>query len=193
MKLSVWAEKQGIAYITAWRMFHENKLPVKAYQLPTSTIIVQEDEKSKQTQEKIVVYGRVSSHNKKEDLERQISTCEQFAFNNGWCVNKTYKEIASGMNDKRKTLYKMLESNPDKIIVTHKDRLTRFGFNYLEYLLKEKGCEIIVINRDKEDERDLMKDLASIITSFCCRLYGLRRGKMKAKTIKKEFENVQKE
>jgi predicted site-specific integrase-resolvase len=88
------------------------------------------------------------------------------------------------MNDKRKQLIRMLETNPTRIIVENKDRLTRFGFNYLDYLLKKQGCFIEVINLSKEDEEDLIKDLVSIITSFCCRLYGLRRGQNKSKRIK---------
>ena len=82
----------------------------------------------------------------------------------------------------------MLDSQPTTIVVEHKDRLTRFGFNYLDQLLPRLGCELIVINRDAIDENDLMKDLVSIITSFCCRLYGLRRGHNKAKIIRKELE-----
>ena len=88
------------------------------------------------------------------------------------------------MNDNRKHFYKMLDTHPTKIIIEYKDRLTRFGFNYLEYFLKQRDCEIIIINRDHEDEHDIMKDMTSIITSFCCRLYGLRRGKNKAKLLK---------
>ncbi len=88
------------------------------------------------------------------------------------------------MNDNRKQFYKMLDTKPTKIITEYKDRLTRFGFNYIEYFLKNNGCEIIVINRDHEDEHDIMKDMTSIITSFCCRLYGLRRGKNKAQLLK---------
>jgi predicted site-specific integrase-resolvase len=88
------------------------------------------------------------------------------------------------MNDKRPKFLAMLETCPSHIVIENKDRLTRFGFNYLEVLLKKLGCEIIVLNRDQENETDLMKDLVSVITSFCCRLYGMRRGLNKAKLIK---------
>jgi len=63
----------------------------------------------------------------------------------------------------------------------------RFGFNYFKTLLPKIGCEIIVINEDSEEESDLIKDMISIITSFCCRLYGLRKGQAKAKKIKQEL------
>jgi predicted site-specific integrase-resolvase len=78
----------------------------------------------------------------------------------------------------------MLESQPTIIVCENKDRLTRFGFNYLEILLKKQNCKIDIINRDMINETDLIKDMVSIMTSFCCRLYGARRGQNKAKKIK---------
>jgi len=185
MKLSTWAKQQGICYMTAWRWFRQGVMPVKATQLPTGTIIIQDDNQNASSFiKRNVVYSRVSSANKKDDLLRQSQRCCDFAAAKGISIDKIYKEVASGMNDKRRELMRMLESNPTTIIVENKDRLTRFGFNYLEYLLKKQGCEIIVMNKDLENETDLMKDLVSIITSFCCRLYGLRRGKTTAKKIK---------
>jgi predicted site-specific integrase-resolvase len=83
----------------------------------------------------------------------------------------------------------MLQSNPTHIIVEHKDRLTRFGFNYLKNLLEKRNCEIIVMNMDHENETDLVEDLVSIITSFCCRLYGLRKGNNKANKMKQELND----
>jgi predicted site-specific integrase-resolvase len=133
------------------------------------------------------IYCRVSSHNKKADLQRQIERCKDFCFKNGWSISSVTKEIASGMNDKRPKLMKLLNSNPTRIVVEHKDRLTRFGFNYFDVLLPKLNCELIVIDKDHQEENDLMKDLISIITSFCCRLYGLRKGKNKATKIKKEL------
>ena len=94
------------------------------------------------------------------------------------------------MNDKRPKLLALLESKPTHIIVEHKDRLTRFGFNYLEILLKQQNCQILVLNRDSEDETDLIKDMISIVTSFCCRLYGMRRGQNKAAKIKLELSRT---
>ena len=192
MKLSIWAKQQGIHYMTAWRWFHQGVLPFPATQLPTGTIIIHTESQKSNTfsnqNQKTFVYARVSSHNKKEDLKRQIQRCCDFAAASGRPVDKIYKEIASGMNDNRRELFRMINSNPTTIIVEHKDRLTRFGFNYLEQLLKKLNCEIIVINKDSENETDLIKDLISIITSFCCRLYGLRRGKTTATKIKNIIE-----
>lgn len=183
MKLSEWAKRNGLTYQTAFNLFKRKALPCKAVQLSTGTILV--EEKNVNNQElKTYVYCRVSSHTKKDDLDRQVERCLEFCRANGWEVEKVFKEIASGMNDNRKYLNKLLDKNPKRIVVEHKDRLTRFGFNYLDNLLNLLDYELIVINRDQENEQDLMKDLISVITSFCCRLYGLRRGKNKVNKIK---------
>ena len=78
----------------------------------------------------------------------------------------------------------MIDSNPTRIVVENKDRLTRFGFNYIEQLSKKLGTEIVVIHLDKEDDKDLIKDLVSVIYSFCARLYGMRKAYNKTKKIK---------
>lgn len=88
------------------------------------------------------------------------------------------------MNDKRPELWKAITDKPSRIIVENKDRLTRFGFTYLQRLLKEQGTEIIVINDSHVDREDLIKDLCSIIYSFCARLYGMRRAHKKAKEVR---------
>lgn len=183
IKLSQWAKQQGVCYRTAWNWINENKLPVKFEKTPSGSFFIIEDECS-QSIESCIVYGRVSSSNKKEDLDAQIKLCEQFAIAKGWIITKTFKEIASGMNDDRKMLNQILENPPSKLIVLHKDRLTRFGFNYIEKLLKKLKCELIVINPEQNKQDDIMKDLVAIITSFCCRLYGARRGQKKASELK---------
>ena len=192
MKLSVWAKKQGISYQTAHRWFKEGRMPCEAIQMPTGTIIVKEDNNSK-SEDRVVVYCRVSTYERKDCLNGQVQRCSEYANSIGLTVDKVYKEIASGMNDKRKKLIEMLEYNPTVIIVENKDSLTRFGFNYLNLLLNKLGCKIIVLNNDDNNETDIMKDLISIITSFCCRLYGMRRGMNKAKEIKKDLINNEKE
>lgn len=189
MKLSKWAELQGVCYRTAYQWFRDGRIP-NSEQRDTGTILVHESP-SAERKLLVCIYTRVSTYQRKDCLKGQSERCTQYATAKGLAVDKTYKEIASGMNDKRPKLLKMLESKPSHIIVEHKDRLTRFGFNYLEVLLQQLGCELIVLNKDEEDENDLMKDFISIITSFCCRLYGLRRGHNKAKNIKQEIKSVE--
>jgi putative resolvase len=184
MKLSEWAKTQGISYRTAWNWFKAGTLPIKAVQTETGTILVEPERlPSASKSPSAWVYSRVSSSEKKSDLNRQAERCVVFCSLNGWAVESVVKEIASGMNDNRPKLKKLLASKPSRIVVEHKDRLTRFGFGYFEQLLPMIGCELVVINGDSEEKDDLLKDLVVIITSFCCRLYGLRRGQRKAKDI----------
>jgi putative resolvase len=184
LKLSQWCKSQGICYKTGWNWFNEGKLPVDAYQTKSGTIIVNETVTRKDILKECIIYCRVSSHDKKDDLARQLIRCTEFATSNGFIIKQSYKEIGSGMNDSRTQLMKVLSSTIPYIIVENKDRLTRFGFNYIKTLFNRLNVEIIVINNTDDDKQDLMKDLMSIITSFCGRLYGLRRSHNIATTIK---------
>lgn len=176
MKLSEWSKKEGITYKTAWNWFKAGKLPIESYQTKTGTIIVKEkNKKEKNRIKECIIYSRVSSRDKKDDLERQMERCTNFAISNGFKIVNSYKEIASGMNDSRTQLIKLLNTNVPYIIIENKDRLTRFGFNYIKTLFERLNIKIIVINQSDNDKQDLMKDLISIITSFCGRIYGLRR------------------
>lgn len=188
MKLKDWAKRQGICYMTAYRWFKAGKMPCKAYQTETGTIIVEESKSNVDMTAKVHVYARVSSSEHKDGLVGQSERCVDFANKLGLSVDKIHKEVASGMNDKRSKLMSMLDAKPTHIIIENKDRMTRFGFNYIEQLLEQQGCEIIVLNKDTEDETDIKTDLVSIITSLCCRLYGLRSGQNKAKKIKDELD-----
>jgi putative resolvase len=184
IKLSKWAKEHGIGYKTAWSWVHKGTFPGDIVKLSTGTILVKSDELNK-IEDKTVIYCRVSNHSRKKELEYQVKRCEDFCLANGWVINKVFKEIASGLNDNRKEFWKMIESNPSRIVVENKDRLTRFGFNYLKVLLLHKhNTEIIVMHEDKEDEKDLIKDLCSVIYSFCAKLYGMRRAANKAKKIR---------
>jgi predicted site-specific integrase-resolvase len=102
----------------------------------------------------------------------------------GYPVAWVVKEIGSGINDTRPKLIKLL-SDPtvSMIVVEHKDRLTRFGYNYIEQLLKMQGRRIEVINLAENDKEDLIQDFVSIVTSFCARLYGQRRSKRKTERL----------
>jgi len=190
MKLSKYAQKLGVSYRTCWRLWKAGKLD--AYQLPTGTIIVKEEIKDK-LPDKVCIYARVSSSENKDNLKRQGERLKQYAIARGYRIYKIIEEVGSGVNDNRKKLSQLLkDKNYNKIIVEHKDRLTRFGFNYIQILFNQLGKEIEVVNETKNDKEDLMQDFISIITSFCARLYGLRRSKRKTEKIIKELKNEKK-
>ena len=183
MKLSKYAEKIGVKRATATKWFHKGLIK-GAYQLPTGTIIVPDEifnEKENEVGE-TVIYARVSSpERRKTDLEYQAKRMSDFCISNGWKIDRIVKEVGSGLNDSRPKLMELFEGkrNIQRIVVEHKDRLTKFGFNYLSALAKVRGIEIIVADKTENQKDDLMLDFVSVITSFCARMYGQKRGKKK--------------
>jgi len=187
MKLSKYAKIIGVTYITAHNMFKRGQIE-GAYQLPSGTIVVPEENKVKKNKaEYTVIYARVSSSENKSNLDSQAKRLEQFCEANGWKINEVIKECASGLNDKRPKLQKIFnERKATRIVVEHKDRLTRFGFNFIKELYPE--CEIVVVNETEDLENDLMQDFINLVTCFCARIYGLRRSKRKTEKIIEELK-----
>ncbi len=182
MKLSEWAKKNSMQYKSAHRLFKRGMIP-NARQLLSGTIVVDEDIPDRQ--EHTVVYARVSSSENRRNLETQANRVSDFCMARGWVIKDVVKECASGLNDKRPKLLALLkDSNVTRIVVEHKDRLTRFGFEYIKLLF---NGEIVIINEVVEDEKDLMQDFVSLVTSFCARLYGHRRSKRKTEAIIREL------
>jgi len=139
-----------------------------------------------QKPKRCVIYCRVSSPNQKDDLQGQIQAMEMFALGRG-LITETIAEIGGGMNFSRKKFTKLITDiiNGDvgTVIVAHKDRLARFGFEMVDNLAKQYGCEIIVVNREElSPQQEMVEDLMAIIHTFSCRLYGLRKYK-KAKDV----------
>jgi putative resolvase len=187
MKLSQYAKQQGISYRTAFRWWQAGQL--KGYQAPSGTIIVTEGEASLLPPQKIAIYARVSSQEHKENLERQVERLQLYCRAKGYQVALVVKEIASGVNDSRPKLLSLLkDTSVTRIVVEHKDRLTRFGVNYILTLLEAQGRCVEIVNLADDDKEDLIQDLSSIFYSFCARMYGQRRAKRKTEKIVKELE-----
>jgi len=181
IKLSEYAKNHSIIYKTAWKRYKENKIE-GAFKDEFGCILIPVS--NSYDYMKCVCYSRVSSNSMKENLIRQQNRLEEFAAANSFDIIKSVKEIASGMNDNRPKLIKLLNDDSwSTLIIEHKDRLTRFGFNYIETLLKTKGKKIVVLNKSNEDKSDLMEDLISVFYSFSARMYGLRRKKNKQEII----------
>ncbi|MBP8593134.1 MAG: IS607 family transposase [Ruminococcus sp.] len=155
MKLSEYAKRNSLSYQSAWNQYKAGLIP-NARQLPTGTIVVDED---KPTTYYTVIYARVSSAENKSNLESQASRLLDFCAAKGWDVAEVIKECASGLSDTRPKLSKLFrERKATRIVVEHKDRLTHFGFHYIELLYPE--CEIVVVN-PCEDKQDLFEDFVS--------------------------------
>lgn len=128
---------------------------------------------------KTVVYMRVSSQAQKPDLKNQRAALEQLCFARGYSVDEWIEEIGGGLNFKRPKLRSIVEGLIDghieRVVIAHKDRLARFGFDLLTYLAGLSGAEIVVLNTESlSPEQELIHDLMTITHCFSARLYGLR-------------------
>lgn len=185
MKLSTYAKKLGISYKTAWRWYTDGKLD--AYVTDSGTIIVRDPVESPNG---IALYARVSSADQKSDLDRQVERLQSYAIAKGYKIDKVVTEIASGLNDQRPKLTALLTDKAiGLIVVEHRERLTRFGFNYIANLMKMQGRSIEVIFPN-ETKDDLVQDFIAVITSMCARIYGRRGNKRRAEKLRDCIEQV---
>ena len=187
MKLSDYAKKKGVSYRTAWNWWKSGFL--NGEQLPSGTIIVQEGETTIKEEKLACIYARVSSSENKANLEAQLDRLTQYATVKGYKIIRSVKEVGSGLNDNRKKLASVLKDDSYNILlVEDKDRLTRFGFNYISILFSLLSKKIEVVNETDNEKDDLIADFASVIMSFCSRLYGMRRCKRKTEKIIAELQ-----
>jgi predicted site-specific integrase-resolvase len=191
MKLSQYAKKVGVSYKTAYRWYRAGTLD--AYQTPTGIIIVREKQDEKPSIGRIALYARVSSLGQKEALERQIQRLKDYTAARGYQVSKVVSEIASGLNDQRPKLEKLLaDTSIGTIVVENRNRLTRFGSHYIETLLEAQGRHLeMIFSGDPGDE--LVDDLVAVITSMAARISGRRPSKRRAEQIKRCVEQAMKE
>ena len=191
MKLSQYAKKVGVTYKTAYRWYRAGTLD--AYQTASGIIIVREKADEKPLIGRVALYARVSSLGQKEDLERQIQRLKDYAAAKGYQVSKVVTEIASGLDDQRPKLEKLLaDTSIGTIVVENRDRLTRFGSHYIETLLEAQGRHLeMIFSGDTGDE--LVDDFVSVISSMAARIYGRSPRKRRAEKIKHCVEHVMQE
>ena len=144
-----------------------------------------------------VLYGRVSTPDKKEDLVRQIGVLELYCQDHGWDNVHTLKDIGSGLNYKKRGLLKLINllqrNEVERLIITDKDRLLRFGSELIFALCENNGAEVIILNRpvQLEPEQELVEDVLAVITVMSARLYG-RRSKRNLKAMQAMHECAEK-
>lgn len=129
----------------------------------------------------VVIYSRVSNAGQKDDLQNQIAFLKQYCNAKGY-ITTEYTDIGSGLNFKRKNwnilIEKVQKNEVSKIVIAHKDRFIRFGYDWFEKFCLKFGCEIEVVNNEQlSPQQELVQDLISIIHVFSCRIYGLRKYK----------------
>ena len=175
----------GISYSTLLRWIREGKIRAVMteggkYRIPYSEV---RKYLERREETRAVIYARVSSADQKEDLERQVEYLTNYAMAKGYKVVEVLKDVASGLDIQRKgllKLFKLVESRSvDVVLVTYKDRLTRFGFEYLEEFFSAMGTRIEVVfgEEPKGATQELVEDLISIVTSFAGKIYGMRSHK----------------
>ena len=178
MKLSAWAKANGLAYKTAWRMWRDGRLPVPAEQLPTGTVIVHPPAAA--PADTVALYARASSGDQRGDLERQLGRLADYASRERMTVVQAVSEVGSGLNGHRPKIMRLLADPAIRtIVVEHRDRLARFGSEYIEAALRAGGRRLAVVD-ETEMRDDLAQDMIAVLTSFCARLYGRRAAKDRA-------------
>jgi putative resolvase len=180
MKLSEWAAQQGVHYQTAWRWWKRGTLPVPARQLASGTILVEAPASPLGTAGRTVVYARVSAHDQRGDLDRQVSRVMAWASLQHLVVDQVVCEVGSGLNGRRPKLARLLaDPQVTTIVVEHRDRLARFGVEQLQAALSAHGRRVLVADVGEATD-DLVRDMVEVLTSFCARLYGRRGARNRA-------------
>jgi len=144
-----------------------------------------------------VIYCRVSNTKQKNDLIKQEKILKEYAISAGYKIEYIFKDIASGMNESRKEFNDLLklvfEYKINKIFISYKDRLTRFGYNYFETIFTHFGTKIEIVNLTKEEDfqTELTQDLISIIHHFSMKMYSNRRKELSklTKCLKHKDDN----
>lgn len=178
MKLSQYAEKEGIHYRTAWNRFNAGKIE-GAYMDDTGHIVVPGPKEA--LKHKAALYSRVSTHGQRDDLERQEQRLKEFASSRGLEIVHSVTEIGSGVNDQRAKLIKLLNS-PDwgVLVVEHRDRLARVGFGWFEHFLALLGKDLIVVDSSVDSDEGKAEDIFSILHSYAASEHGKRGAKCRA-------------
>jgi putative resolvase len=178
MNLSEWADRVGVSKFTAYRWFREGTLPVPAERV--GRLILVNVDVAERGSARTVLYARVSSHDQRSDLDRQVARLTEWATGQGMAVAEVVVEVGSGMNGKRRRLARLLsDATATTVVVEHRDRLARFGVEHLEAALSAQGRRIAVVDAGEVDD-DLIRDMTEVLTSFCARLYGRRGARNRA-------------
>src|SRR5919106_4307217 len=180
MKLAAWARANGVHPQTAYRWFRQGAMPVPARRLPSGTILVDTPGSDGVPDRRAVLYARVSAHDQRADLDRQVARLSAWTTEQGIGVAEVVTEVGSGMNGRRPKLRRLLaDPTATMIVVEHQDRLARFGVEHLEAALAAHGRQLLVVDPGEVDD-DLVRDMVEVLTSFCARLYGRRGARNRA-------------
>ena len=181
MNLTEWARSQGVHPQTAYRWFREGTLPVPAVRVNQRTVLVNPD-RGDAVVGGVGLYARVSSHDQKADLDRQVARLTGWAADAGGQVVRVEAEVGSGMNGARAKVRRLLaDPKVTVVVVEHRDRLGRVNTELVESALWAHGRRLVVLDAGEVHD-DLVRDMVEVLTSLCARLYG--RGSARNRALK---------
>jgi putative resolvase len=181
VNLTEWAKVQGVHPQTAYRWFREGTLPVPAERVGPRMILVNvENNAAPVLLGGLGLYARVSSHDQRSDLDRQVARLAAWAAKSGDRVVRVEAEVGSGTNGSRSKARRLLaDPQVTTVVVEHSDRLGRMNVELVEAALSASGRRLLILD-EGEVEDDLVRDMVEVLTSFCARLYGPRSAKNRA-------------
>lgn len=178
--MTEWGRQFGFDRRTAWQMMKDGRLPEGLVVERVGRIWYVRVPEVEEPGVRTVLYARVSSSDQSDDLVRQSERLQSFARGRGWVVDELVLETASGLNGRRRKLLGVLRRpGRVRIVVEHRDRLARFGFEMVEAALAGRGGELVVVE-DREVDDDLVRDVTEVLTSLCARLHGRRSARRRA-------------
>src|SRR5574337_1985921 len=170
MNLAGWAERNGVARVTAYRWFRAGLLPVPARRVGR-LILIDEPSEDAGLRRRTAVYARVSSADQNADLDRQLARVPAWATAERTSVDKVVTEVGSALNGhRRKFLALLRDPSVRRIVVEHRDRFCRFGSEYVQAALAAQGRGLVVVD-SAELDGDLVRDMTEVLTSMCAWLY----------------------
>jgi len=181
VNLTEWARLQGVHPQTAYRWYRDGVLPVPAVRINSRSILVSPDAVLAANKiGGVGLYARVSSHDQKADLDRQVARLSAWAAQAGLEVVRVEAEVGSGMNGSRAKVRRLL-ADPQvmTVVVEHRDRLGRMNTEMVEAALAAHDRRLVVVDATEVTD-DLVRDMVEVLTVFCARLYGQRSARNRA-------------
>jgi putative resolvase len=180
VNLTEWARVHGVHPQTAYRWFRQGTLPVPAVRVGPRTILVSPQAPPAAQAGGVGLYARVSSHDQRGELERQVARLTSWAERAQVPVVRVEAEVGSGMDGARSKVRRLLaDPKVTIVVVEHRDRLARMNAGLVEAALAAHGRRLVVV-ADGEVTDDLVGDMVEALTSFCARLYGRRSARNRA-------------
>jgi putative resolvase len=179
VNLTEWARSRGVHPQTAYRWFREGTLPVPAVRVNQRTVLVNPGGGGS-ADGGVGLYARVSSHDRRADLDRQVARLSGWAGQAGATVVRVETEVGSGMHGGRRKVRRLLaDPRVSTVVVEHRDRLGRMNTELVEAALSADGRRLVVLDSGEVTD-DLVRDVVEVLTSFCARLYGRRSARNRA-------------